>query len=742
MGFGIKRVSLIGSVLLAAAVIVAGIVKERPAHAAAYAFTAVEDAYTKNGNGEDKKELKVQETQQEQIGYLKFTVSGVNEAVASAKLQLTATGKGTPKLRVYAGQSNAWSESSLSGTNAPAAGTLLGSYDAPIAKNETIAIDLNGYVTGNGTYTLIVKGANGKEDGSFDSSESSSGKPQLVLASASADVTPPAAVADLAASGAAANSLQLTWTAPGDDGTIGTAASYDVRYSQSPITAANWASATPASGVPAPAAAGTVQTMTLSGLDVTRTYYMALKTIDDSGNVSALSNVAGGSTTGAVVCDHTIPMTGNIIYYGVPGVNVTGIVYMDVQPGQIVCLQSGTQTNLSLRDFHGTPEAPITVINYDGVVNLTSTDKDYGLKLSTSNNVRITGSGDPDEMYGIRISAKKSGATGVNAKDYSTDYELDHIEVYDNASVGFLLKTDTTCDLTANRGHFTQYNTSVHDNYVHNVGNEGFYIGSSFYNNGETKTCNNVSTVLWPHPIEGLQVYNNIVDKTTWDGIQVGAATKDVSIHDNIVTNFSTLNVQFQSSGISLNPGTTGLLYNNYVKDGFGHGIMNLGRGDNDIFNNVVVNASGSGIFSDDRRNEADPVFDHAGVRIMNNTIVNPGSHGMWMWNLQTYGNTFYNNIVIQPNAGTTMPDNTTREFVKLQKGGIDWTEANNFYSTGTTGIGFVDAASGDYRLQSGSPAIDAGRDLSAAGVTFDLAGTERPQGEAFDIGAYEYVSP
>jgi hypothetical protein len=48
----------------------------------------------------------------------------------------------------------------------------------------------------------------------------------------------------------------------------------------------------------------------------------------------------------------------------------------------------------------------------------------------------------------------------------------------------------------------------------------------------------------------------------------------------------------------------------------------------------------------------------------------------------------------------------------------------------------FVDAANGDYQLQSGSPAIDAGSATGAPAT--DFAGTARPQGAAVDIGAFE----
>ena len=122
----------------------------------------------------------------------------------------------------------------------------------------------------------------------------------VAVKTTSGDATAPAAIADLAVTGFTGTSLALRWTAPGDDGTTGTAAGYDIRYSTSQITNGNWGSATPVTGEPAPAAAGTQQTYTITGLTVNRTYYVAMKTTDEAGNVSALSNVANGTTADTV----------------------------------------------------------------------------------------------------------------------------------------------------------------------------------------------------------------------------------------------------------------------------------------------------------------------------------------------------------------------------------------------------------------------------------------------------------
>jgi hypothetical protein len=52
----------------------------------------------------------------------------------------------------------------------------------------------------------------------------------------------------------------------------------------------------------------------------------------------------------------------------------------------------------------------------------------------------------------------------------------------------------------------------------------------------------------------------------------------------------------------------------------------------------------------------------------------------------------------------------------------------------------FVDAGTHDYRLAVGSPAVDAGLRLDT--VAIDADGTARPQGAAYDVGAYEWHTP
>ena len=111
-----------------------------------------------------------------------------------------------------------------------------------------------------------------------------------------ADVTAPAPVGDLAVASAGLVRATLSWTATGDDGLVGAARTYDVRYSTTPITDANWDGAARASAEPRPAAAGTGQTFRVDGLAEGTTYYFAMKVRDAVGNESAISNVASAAT--------------------------------------------------------------------------------------------------------------------------------------------------------------------------------------------------------------------------------------------------------------------------------------------------------------------------------------------------------------------------------------------------------------------------------------------------------------
>lgn len=110
------------------------------------------------------------------------------------------------------------------------------------------------------------------------------------------DFQPPDAIDDLQAQAVDTGAATLVFTAPGDDGTAGGAAAYDIRYSLMPIDAAGWAGAIPYTPPTTPAPAGSAETVTIDGLMAGTTYYFAVRAIDDSARYGPLSNLAVTTT--------------------------------------------------------------------------------------------------------------------------------------------------------------------------------------------------------------------------------------------------------------------------------------------------------------------------------------------------------------------------------------------------------------------------------------------------------------
>ena len=179
--------------------------------------------------------------------------------------------------------------------------------------------------------------------------------PAAVLMLALLSFTPPTArAAETGTTGTA--TITLTWTAPGDDGQNGTASQYDLRYLTTPITESNFALSTPVSGEPAPAAAGTSQTFTVGGLNYGTTYYFALKTADERGNWSTISNVAARTAAGVPtgVSDNTVALKFSAPYpnptrgrasfsVGVPKASDVEIIAYDISGRLVRTLEKGAQ---------------------------------------------------------------------------------------------------------------------------------------------------------------------------------------------------------------------------------------------------------------------------------------------------------------------------------------------------------------------------------------------------------------
>jgi len=98
-------------------------------------------------------------------------------------------------------------------------------------------------------------------------------------------------LADVAALRSGTCFANLAWTAPADDGSLGTAAAqYDVRYALSSIGSGTFADATRVDDVSAPGAPGSTEHLLIDLGVHSGTVYFAMKTADEVDNWSAMSN--------------------------------------------------------------------------------------------------------------------------------------------------------------------------------------------------------------------------------------------------------------------------------------------------------------------------------------------------------------------------------------------------------------------------------------------------------------------
>ncbi len=414
----------------------------------------------------------------------------------------------------------------------------------------------------------------------------------------------------------------------------------------------------------------------------------------------------------------------------------------DIAPGEVICLLGGNKGYILMRNIQGTASEPITVINKGGAVVI-NTDHNYGVKFDNCKHVIFLGNGENNLGYGIQVKRVGNGA-GMSVDNRSTNIEIAHVEVAYTAIAGIYAKTEPyqgDCDNLVTRDNFTMYDLKIHDCFLHDIADEGFYIGSSKYTGQTVYECNDVEVL--PHLIEGVEVYNNIVENTGWDGIQVSSAPIDCKIYNNIIRNDSYAEELYQMSGILIGGGAKCDCYNNEIWDGKGDGIDVFGMGFMKIYNNLVVrpgktfepgnpNSHKSGIYIGSVTGALSP---NATFKLYNNTIVSPKSFGITYNNSDATMGYISNNLITDPGYGSS-------GFINLMVADDKVTQQNNYLSISNSEVKFINYSGNNFDIKPDSPAINYGTSLTNEGITFDILNRARPFHTYFDAGAYESHDP
>lgn len=421
-------------------------------------------------------------------------------------------------------------------------------------------------------------------------------------------------------------------------------------------------------------------------------------------------------------CDHVITQSG--IY---TQSTTTGTFNRNILPGQTVCIMAGNYNLLRFKNFVGSATQPILFKNCGGLVTIGHGAYYAALDFQNCRYFRVTGAGDPSIKYGFRVdSCGTASAMSVGA--LSSDSEVDHIEIAKAGFAGIMVKTDPDCNTATWRENFTMYNVNIHDNYVHDVGGEGFYVGNSFFGSGMTFPCAGISTTAFPHNIYNLKIHHNIVRRSGAECLQYACAPDAQVYNNDLETCGISPFASFQNNGLQCGGGAGGNCYNNRIVNIPASGLAVIGLlGNNRFYNNLLVNCGGDGVFCDDRAGSLPNTY----CDFINNTIINSGRDAMRLYNeINTI--TLANNVIV--GTGSSVSTGTCIVFQQ----GATATQLNNYCSKTRPVAGlFTDTTT--YRLAVGSPLINTGADVSSYGVNFDMDGSSRPKGGRFDMGAYEF---
>lgn len=426
--------------------------------------------------------------------------------------------------------------------------------------------------------------------------------------------------------------------------------------------------------------------------------------------VSAFTTAARAQDCG---CDHTIaPGTG--------GVDGTAL---GIGAGDVVCLMAGDYEYIRFREIRGSQGNPVLIKNCGGVVDVANSDRGYGVDFQGSSSFfHITGSGEPGVEYGIRISASRRGpdypGMGLWFLDKSTNYEADHLEVHDAGFAGVMAKTDPLCDGSADQGTFVQRDVHLHHLWVHHTGGEGFYVGST-QANGQTIQCNGAGELHQPHFLEGIEIDHNLVEDTEWDGMQVGMAQADCSVHDNVIRRVGSAREDTQEQVLQIGSFSRCDVRRNTLTDGPAMGIIVLDSHDTLIADNVIAHVGGDGIYANLR-----PTDRSARYRMIHNTIVDFAGSAIRVFGAGLTDSGAQNNFVI----GSATDINAG--------GNVGWEAADNVFAATVTDAQFLGA--NDFHIAATSPARGAGRDLTTDGFALDR--DSRPRETPPSAGAYEFA--
>ncbi|MGI8952093.1 MAG: right-handed parallel beta-helix repeat-containing protein [Chitinophagaceae bacterium] len=325
-------------------------------------------------------------------------------------------------------------------------------------------------------------------------------------------------------------------------------------------------------------------------------------------------------------------------------------------PGDTLVLKAAQNpySYFALENFHGNADNYVVIINEGAQVQFTN-----GIAITNCSFLKVQGTGSADK-YGFKIEDPASNGVAIDINGRSKNIEVNNVYI-NKKTYGFWVKQEASCIDSLQYPNWVINNIFIHDNKIENVNQEGMYLGSTGPNGNRPITCNGISISPVPLRLGDIKVYKNIIDNSGRSGIQLSGADSGVNeIYENNILNAGLELNSVQGNGISLGGFTHANVYNNVIKNTYGPGIFCVGAGLIIIQNNTI-DSSGflqqkkidgmPGIMVDTRPTA--PV-DSSLLHIINNKIGANTDYGIRFY--KTY-NTYKKGNIIQGNTGTVNVD-------------------------------------------------------------------------------------
>ncbi|MGH1539033.1 MAG: right-handed parallel beta-helix repeat-containing protein [Arenicella sp.] len=319
-------------------------------------------------------------------------------------------------------------------------------------------------------------------------------------------------------------------------------------------------------------------------------------------------------------------------YYGIPSTSLTlpgpdptaggGLYLIDIQASYpLVDWQNLDRLYIPAGDYRfirigNLPDRadnkPLIITNKDGQVRIGGMGHHYVFNISGGTNWVLTGRYDPlsqtghtsyaghrggkfansQNTYGFLLDDNFSNGGSAVRVNFASKFRIEYTEIREVTFAGMLLKN-------SNYPNDPMQDCIINDNYIHDTGSEGLYIGAT---EGQPQ-----------HHIQNWRIFNNRVLRTGTEAIQLGQLAGNTQVYNNV---FGPAAIDWRAA------------FQPYQDNNFQIGLR---QGHLHVHHNIFIGSAGSMISFFAQYNANDDTSSNVGATIEDNYFSTMRGLGMYM---------------------------------------------------------------------------------------------------------------